>query len=137
MTKKTAARSRRAPGDGKRTLRIPVRYSPGEFRQVEAAALREGMLTAAWLGGAGLAMSDPNAPAGHASREELDLLVDATEKTRRAGVLLNRVVATMHATGQVRPVVESIAVRVWQKVEQLDDAAIAVAGPMRRARRRR
>jgi hypothetical protein len=132
MTKKIADRSRRAPGDGKRTCRVAVRYTPGEFAQVEAAAEREGLVTAAWLGGAGLALSDPEAPVGRASREELDRLVDATEKVRRAGVLLNQVVATMHATGQVRPVVEYIAVRVWQKVEQLDDAAIAVAGPLRR-----
>jgi hypothetical protein len=138
MTKKSAGRSRRAPGDGKRTCRVAVRYTPGELAQVEAAAEREGLLTAAWLGGAGLVLSDPDpgAPAGRASREELDRLVDATEKVRRAGVLLNQVVATMHATRQVRPVVEYIAVKVWQKVEQLDDAAIALAGPLRKARRR-
>jgi hypothetical protein len=137
MTRKIAERSRRAPGDGKRTCRVAVRYSPSELAQVDAAAEREGLLTAAWLGRAGLALSDPGAPAGRSSREELDRLVDATEKVRRVAVLLSQVVATMRAIGQVRPVVEYIAVKVWQKVDELDDATIAVAGSLRRARRRR
>jgi hypothetical protein len=138
MTKKSATRSRRAPGDGKRTCRIAVRYTPGEVADVDAAAAREGMVTAAWLGVVGLALSDPHGGrAAGTSREELDDLVDATEKVRRAGVLLNQVVRTMHATGQVNESIEYIAVKVWERVQKLDDAAMAVAGPALRARRLR
>lgn len=138
MTKKSAERSRRAPGDGKRTCRVAVRYTPDEIEQVGAAAAREGLVTAAWLGNVGLGLSDPHGrPAALASREELDDLVDATEKVRRAGVLLNQVVKTMHATGQVNSAIELIAVKVWERVEKLDDAAMAIAGPALKARRRR
>jgi hypothetical protein len=142
MTKKIAERSRRAPGDGKRTCRVAVRYTPGELALVEAAATREGLVTAAWLGNAGLALASPHGRrAAHASQEELDRLVDATEKVRRVGVLLNQVVATMHSIREVRPVVEVIAVRVWEKVQALDDAAIVVSDPAlrrsRKVRRRR
>lgn len=96
------------------------------------------MVTAAWLGVVGLTLSDPHR--GHTagtSREELDDLVDATEKVRRAGVLLNQVVRTMHATGQVNESIEYIAVKVWERVQKLDDAAMAVAGPALKARRLR
>jgi hypothetical protein len=138
MTKKIAGRSRRAPGDGKRRFRVAVRYSQGELAEVEAAAERAGMVTAAWLGNAGLIMARRRGRrAVRGSQEELDRLVDATEKARRAGVLLNQVIKTMHATGQVRPVVEYIAVRVWQTVGELDDAAITVAGPALRRRKAR
>jgi hypothetical protein len=138
MTKKGAVRSRRAPGDGKRTCRVAVRYTPSEVAQVEAAAARDGLVTAAWLGNVGLALSDTHGrPEARASREELDDLVDATEKARRAGVLLNQVVRTMHATGQVNATIEYIAGKVWERVEELDDAAMAVAGPALKARRRR
>jgi enamine deaminase RidA (YjgF/YER057c/UK114 family) len=138
MTKNLSARSRRAPGDGKRICRVAVRYTQSEIAQVEAAAAREGLVTAAWLGNAGLALSGQlgRLPA-QATREELDDLVDATEKVRRAGVLLNQVVRTMHATGQVNGAIEGIAAKVWQRVEKLDDAAMAVAGPALKARRRR
>jgi hypothetical protein len=96
------------------------------------------MVTAAWLGNAGLALARSHGRTGaRVSQEELDRLADATEKVRRAGVLLNQVVRTMHATGQVRPVVEHIAVRVWEEVAKLDDAAIVVAGSALRGRRRR
>ncbi len=118
---------------------MAVRYTPGELAKVEAAAAREGLVTAAWLGEAGLALADP-APAGReaarASREELDRLVQATEKVRRVGYLLNQVVATMHSTGRVSAAIERVAVLVWEKVEQLDDATMAVR-PRRKARRRR
>jgi hypothetical protein len=138
MTRKIAGRSRRAPAGGKRTCRVAVRYTPGELEKVAAAATREGLVTAAWLGDAGLALSDP-APVGRraagASREELDCLVQATEKVRRVGYLLNQVVATMHSTGRVSPAVERVAARVWQKVAELDDATMAVVG-RRKARRR-
>jgi len=138
MTKKSAARSRRAPGDGKRTCRVAVRYTPGEVAKVEAAAAGEGLVTAAWLGVVGLALSDPQGRhATGASREALDDLVDATEKVRRAGVLLNQVVRTMHATGQVNATIEYIAVKVWERVQKLDDAATAVAGAALEARRHR
>ena len=122
MTKKSADRSRRAPGDGKRTCRVAVRYTPSEVAQVEAAAAREGLVTAAWLGSVGLALSDAlGRPAVRASQEELDELVDATEKVRRAGVLLNQVVRTMHATGQLNTTIEYVAVKVWERVHRLDD----------------
>jgi hypothetical protein len=138
MTKNLSARSRRAPSDGKRICRVAVRYTQSEIAQVEAAATREGLVTAAWLGNAGLALSgQPGRLPAQATREELDDLVDATEKVRRAGVLLNQVVRTMHATGQVNGAVERIAAKVWQRVEKLDDAAMAVAGPALKARRRR
>jgi len=143
MTKKIAGRSRRAPGDGKRTCRVAVRYTPGELAEVAAAAAREGPVTAAWLGNAGLALAGPppaGRPAVRASREELDRLVQATEKVRRVGYLLNQVVATMHATGRVSLAIEHVAARVWQKVAELDDATMAVAPrqkvPRRKARRR-
>jgi hypothetical protein len=137
MTKKSAARSRRAPGDGKRTCRVAVRYTPGEVAKVEAAAAGEGLVTAAWLV-VGLALSDPQGRhATGASREALDDLVDATEKVRRAGVLLNQVVRTMHATGQVNTTIEYIAVKVWERVQKLDDAVMAVAGAALKARRLR
>ena len=117
---------------------MAVRYTPGELAKVEAAAAREGLVTAAWLGEAGLVLADP-APAdrgaARASREELDCLVQATEKVRRVGFLFNQVVATMHATGRVSPAVEHVAVRVWQKVAELDDATMAIV-PRRKARRR-
>ena len=59
---------------------------------------------------------DPHGrPVARASQEELDDLVDATEKVRRAGVLLNQVVRTMHVTGQVTPTIEYIAVKVWER----------------------
>jgi len=94
------------------------------------------MVTAAWLGVVSLALSDPHGGrAAGTSREELDDLVDATEKVRRAGVLLNQVVRTMHATGQVNESIEYIAVKVWERVQKLDDAAMAVAGPALKARR--
>ena len=64
MTKKSAERSRRAPGDGKRTCRVAVRYTPSEVAKVEAAAAREGLVTAAWLGNAGLALADRMAGRG-------------------------------------------------------------------------
>lgn len=142
MTRKIAVRSRRAPGDGKRDHKTAVRFSAGEWAQVEAAAEREGLVTAAYIGIAALAMADPQEAAGHASRAELDALTDATEQLRRVGYLLNQVVMTMHALRQVRPVVERIAILVWERVEVLDDAALAVAGPLRvnklnRLRRRR
>lgn len=63
--------------------------------------------------------------------------MDATEKVRRAGVLLNQVVKTMHATGQVNIAIKRIAVKNWQRVEKLDDAAMAIARPALKARRRR
>jgi hypothetical protein len=136
MTKKSATRSRRAPGDGKRTCRVAVRYTPCELAKVEAAAAREGLVTAAWLGGAGLTLSDLQArQVAVASREELDDLVDATEKVRRAGVLLNQVVRTMHVTGQVNASIEYIAVKVWDRVQELDDAVMAVADATLKARR--
>ena len=138
MTKKSADRSRRAPGDGKRTYRVAVRYTPSEIAQVEAAAVREGLVTAAWLGNVGLALSDPHGrPEARASQEELGDLVDATEKVRRVGVLLNQVVRTMHVTGQVSTTIEYIAVKVWEIVQKLDDAAMDVAGAAAKARRRR
>lgn len=139
MTKKIAERSRRAPGGGRRTCRLAVRYTPAEMARVEAAAAREGLVTAAWLGNAGLELSDPDPQgraAGHASREELDRLTQATEKVRRAGYLLNQVVRTMHATGQVSVAIEYVAAKVWEKVTELDDAAVAVAAPLLRAQGR-
>lgn len=136
MTKKSATRSRRAPGDDKRTCRVAVRYTPDEVAKVEAAAARAGMVTAAWLGDAGLTLSDLRARhATAASREELDDLVDATEKVRRAGVLLNQVVRTMHVTGQVNASIEYIVDKLWDRVQKLDDAAMAVAGATLKARR--
>lgn len=131
MTRKIAERSRRAPGDGKRNIRVAVRLTRSEFEQIEAKAKAEGLVTAAYIGIAALAMADPQEAAGHASRAELDALTEATEQLRRIGYLLNQIVMTMHALRQVRPVVEHIAIRVWERVEVLDDAALAVAGPLR------
>ena len=97
---------------------MAVRYTPSEVAQVEAAAAREGLVTAAWLGSVGLALSDPHGrPAVRASHEGLDDLVDATEKVRRVGVLLNQVVRTMHVTGQVNTSIEYIAVKVRERVQ--------------------
>ena len=100
MTKKIAGRSRRRPGDGKRNNRVAVRYTSGELARVEAEAVREGMVTAAWLGNAGLALARSHGRTGtRVSQEELDRLVDATEKVRRAGVLLNQVVVSIDLAG--------------------------------------
>jgi hypothetical protein len=131
MTRKIAERSRRAPGDGKRDRKVAVRFTGSEWAQVEAAAEREGLVIAAYIGIAALAMADPEEAAGHASREELDVLTDAAEQLRRIGYLLNQAVMTMHTLRQVRPVIEHIAIRVWERVEVLDDAVLAVAGPLR------
>jgi hypothetical protein len=118
---------------------VAVRFSGSEWAQVEAAAEREGLVTAAWLGNAGLELSGPD-PQGraavHASREELNRLTQATEKVRRVGYLLNQVVRTMHATGQVSVTIEYVAAKVWEKVAELDDAAVAVAAPLLRAQGR-
>ena len=62
--------------------------------------MREGMVTAAWLGNAGLALARSHGRTGtRVSQEELDRLVDATEKVRRAGVLLNQVVVSIDLAG--------------------------------------
>lgn len=137
MTKRIAGRSGGRPATSGGTAGWRSGTPRGELAEVGAAG-REGLVTAAWLGNAGLAMARPRGRRGaHVSREELDRLVDATEKVRRAGILLNQVVRTMHATGQVRPVIEHIAIRVWARLEALDDAVLAVAGPLRVKRRRR
>lgn len=137
MTMKRAGRSRRAPGNGRRDYRVAVRFTGGEFARIDARARAEGLLTAAWIGVAAMAMADPRAAAGHATREELDKLIAATEQVRRAGHLLNQAVLTMQALGQVRPSVQYITDRVWESVQVLDDATVAVAGQMRRTGRRR
>jgi hypothetical protein len=137
MTRKIAERSRRAPGDGKRDCKVAVRFTAGEHARLEAAAEAEGLVLAAYVGVAALAMADPEEAAGHASREELRALIAAADQVRRAGHLLNQVVRTMHTLGQVRPEVEHITARVWARVEALDDAVIAAAGPLRAKRRRR
>jgi hypothetical protein len=137
MTKKAAERSRRAPGDGKRDRKVAVRFTESEWARIEARARAMGLVTAAYVGVAAVAMADPEAAAGHASREELDKLTAATEQVRRASSALNQAVRTMRALKQVRPAVELITVRVWEKVEALDDALIAVAGPLRARRSRR
>jgi len=137
MTRKTARRSRRAPGDGKRDYKVAVRFTADEHAKLEAAAEAEGLVLAAYVGIAVLAVADPEEAAGHASRAELRALIGATEQVRMAGHLLNQVVRTMHTLGQVRPEVGYIAARVWAQVEALDDAVLAVAGPLRVKRRRR
>jgi hypothetical protein len=137
MTRKIAERSRRAPGDGKRDCKVAVRFTVGEHAKLEAAAEAEGLVLAAYVGVAALAMADPEEAAGHATRAELRALADATEQVRRAGHLLNQVVRTMHTLGQVRPEVGYIAARVWARVEALDEAVLAVAGPLLFKRRRR
>ena len=85
MTKRIAERSRRAPGDGKRDIRVAVRLTRSEHAKIEAQAKAEGLVTAAYIGIAALAMADPQEAAGHASRAELDALTDATEQLRRIG----------------------------------------------------
>lgn len=137
MTRKIAERSRRAPGDGKRDCKVAVRFTASERAKVEAAAEAEGLVLAAYVGIAALAMADPEEAAGRATRAELRALTDATEQVRRAGHLLNQVVRTMHTLRQVRPAVEYLTARVWARVEVLDDAVLAVAGPLRVKRRRR
>jgi hypothetical protein len=116
---------------------VAVRFTEGEYARIEARAKSEGLVTAAWIGVAALAAADPEVAAGQASRAELDALVDAAEQVRRVGYLLNQAVMTMHTLKQARPAVERIAIRVWARVEALDDAALAVAGPLRAKRRRR
>jgi len=137
MTKKTAVRSRRAPGSGKRDLKVVARFTVSEWSLVDAAAEREGLVLAAWVANAALVMANPQARhPTQASREQLDLLIEASERLRRAAVTLNQVVRTMHHLQQVRPVVEYVTVRVWEKVQALDDATLAVAGSARDGSRR-
>lgn len=116
---------------------MKVRFSGGELALIDARAKAEGLVTAAYIGIAALAAADPQAAAGHARRAELNALVDATEQLRRAGHVLNQVVMTMHTLKQVRPSVQYITDRVWALAEALEEAAVAVAGPLRVKRRRR
>lgn len=137
MTKKRAGRSRRAPADGKRDHRVAVRFTEAELARIDARAEAEGLLNAAWIGIAALAMADRDVAAGRASQEEINKLTAAVEQARRAGCALNQAVMTMRALGQFRPSVQYIADRVWHSVRCLDDAVVAVTGPVSRTRRRR
>lgn len=137
MTRKSAERSRRPPGDGNRDRKVAVRFTASEWARIDAAVARQGLVAAAYIGIAALAAADPEVAAGQASRAELEALTAATEQLRRMGYLLHQVVMTMNALQQVRPAVEHIANLVWARVDVLDDAAIAIARLLRTRRRRR
>ena len=105
---------------------MAVRYSTEEMARVDAAAAREGLVTAAWLGEVGLAAADPDGPvpAGRASREELDAVVHATEVLRRVGFLLNQAVAAFHSTGTPPEPLVRITDLTWRLVAKLDDETL-------------
>jgi hypothetical protein len=77
---------------------------------------------------------DPESAAWHASRQELDRLTAGTQQVRRVGHPLNQAVMTMHATDRVNATIEDITTIVSQKIEVLDDAAMAVGGSLQRAK---
>ena len=137
MTRKSAERSRRAPGDGKRDHEVTVRFTASELARIDAAAARENLKTASYIGMAALAAADPEVAADWASRAELDALTAATEQLRRIGYLLSQLVMTMRALGEVRPVVEHVADLIWSRLDALNDAVNIVSMSMRARRRRR
>ena len=137
MTRKSAERSRRAPGDGNRDRKVAVRFTATEWARIDAAAARENLKMAAYIGMAALAAADPEVAADRASRSELDALTAATEQLRRIGYLLSQLVMTMRALGEVRPVVEHVADRVWSRLDVLDGAVNIFSMSMRARRGRR
>jgi hypothetical protein len=137
MTRKSADRSRRPPGDGNRDRKVAVRFTVSEWARIDTAAAREGLVAAAYIGMAALAAADPEVAAGQASRAELDALTVATEQLRRVGYLLDQLIMTMRALQEVRPAVEHIANLVWARVDVLDGAVVAIARSLRARRRRR
>jgi hypothetical protein len=137
MTRKSADRSRRAPGDGKRDHEVTVRFTASEWARIDAAAAREKLKNTSYIGMAALAAADPEVAAGWASRAELDALTATTEQLRRTGYLLSQLVMTMRALGEVRPVVERVADLVWSRLDVLDGAVNSVSKSMRARRGRR
>ena len=133
MTKKIAGRSRRAPGGGRRTCRVAVRYTPAELAKVEAAAAREGLVTAAWLGNAGLALADPDPPGGPRARQPGGTRPPGAGHREgppgRLPAQPGRRDDALHRAGQRRDRAGRRAGR--EKVEELDDATMAVAPPLR------
>ena len=108
-----------------------------EWARIDAAAARENLKMAAYIGMAALAAADPEVAADRASRSELDALTAATEQLRRIGYLLSQLVMTMRALGEVRPVVEHVADRVWSRLDVLDGAVNIFSMSMRARRGRR
>lgn len=142
--------SRRARAEGGRPHSVRVSLSDAEMAQVRAAAARDGVSTAAWLGEAGLRVARsesgaaPAAAWGTVMQQLMVLrgeLMEHRRVLRNAGGNLNDVARHANSTGELHPAtaaVQRLVARavgqVEQAVAQVDTALGKAAGQLRGAR---
>jgi hypothetical protein len=107
---------------------VATKFNDAEMAAIEAAAARDGLAVAAWLGRAGIdAATGAGVPASRMQLDALKALQDATEQTRMAGRLFNQAVARLNSTGVAGPELRRYADNVTRTVKALENASVAVA----------
>jgi hypothetical protein len=111
---------------------VKVKLSAAEKASMSAAAEREGLALAAYLGQAGMDRAEHRAvPVPALQQEMLTVLLRAESLVSRAGTNVNQAVARFHATGRPALDLESSAAYCARVARHLDEAAELVRRRLR------
>lgn len=115
---------RRSRADEPREHVIKVKLSASEKTAVAAAAARNGLAKAAWVGQLAIDAAEHEAlPVPVMQREMLAELMRVRGLVRSAGVNLNQAVARLNATGQPGPDLQPSAAYCARVLAHVDQAA--------------
>lgn len=124
MTQASGQAGRRDRAETTRENVVKVRLSDEERAVLGAAAARDEMALAAWLGKTGMDAAEHRAvPVPKMQREMLAELMRVAGLVRRAGTNFNQAVARLNATGQPGPDLEPSAAFCIRAVRQANEAA--------------
>lgn len=111
---------------------VKVKLSAAEKASMAAAAEREGLALAAYLGQAGMDRAEHRAvPVPALQQEMLTVLLRAESLVSRAGANVNQAVARFHATGQPGLDLEAAVAYCARVARHLEEAAELVRRRLR------
>jgi hypothetical protein len=120
----TKGGARRARGQERRSIVVPVRVGPTEKVTIEAAAARNGLALSAYIAETVLDAAEHRAaPIAAVQREILFALMFAAGQVCRIGVNLNQAVARLNTTGQPGPDLEPMVAYCERVIRRVDEAA--------------
>ncbi|WP_433407029.1 plasmid mobilization relaxosome protein MobC [Streptomyces sp. CA-146814] len=120
--KETAAEGRPA----RRDRRVNLAYNEDEFRNIEEAGSREGLVPAAWAAKAALAVANEVlVPTPTASAEVVAELIEARHQLSRVGNNANQIAKALNSDGSVTEAqLAAVLAGVEKAVRRVDEATL-------------
>jgi mobilization protein NikA len=120
----TARRRRSRSGERPHCKRVAISVDADEYGELEAAAVKAGLTTSAYVADAALrSVRGTAVPLSLPLRDALADLIQATTQVQKVGVNLNQAVAKLNATGQRSGDLLPYASLAVKTISHLDEVA--------------